>query len=275
MDTRDLDPDVLALAQATTPRYGCRICDAPLIPVLDLGAQYLSDFPLVPGDPAHPPLPLEMVRCSGPTCGLVQLAHTTPKEWLYGEYWYRSGVNEAMRAELLDVVVGGVRELARSGLGPGNLLVGDIGANDGTLLSHYPKVLGRPKGLTRIAWEPAHNLYAACRPHAELVFPEFFRVREPWPEKVHLLSMVAGFYDVDQPHQLVGDVAKLLHQDGVWAIQQAYLPKLLEAGDFTNICHEHLEYYHLQSMRELLAAHGLEVVVLQVLMADVGSRQPP
>lgn len=249
-----------------TVRTTCRICDGDLTPVLSLGEQYLVDFPHAADTRTYPAVPLELVRCTVPACGLVQLAHTTPREWLYGQYWYRSGVNEAMRAELADVVRAALTYVDL----PKHALVADIGANDGTLLQVYRDY---PLPLTRVAWEPARNLYQACRPHCEVLFPEFFSTRATdWiSTKAHVVTMVACFYDIDDPHRLVADVAQLLHRDGVWVIQQAYLPTMLEQLAFDNIVHEHLEYYHLQPLEGLLAAHGLEVFDVEHRTINGGS----
>ena len=81
----------------TKPRYHaighCRICgNSNLMPVLDLGEQYLTgvfprgrDNDLTCG-------PLELVRCDGTdACGLVQLRHSYDHAEMYGaNYGYRS-----------------------------------------------------------------------------------------------------------------------------------------------------------------------------------------
>src|ERR1700682_1440755 len=103
-----------------TPRTTCRSCGASLVPILSLGPTYLSDFPRSAGTKAHPPMPLDLVRCTSPTCGLVQLAHTTPPDWMFSTYWYRSGVNESMIAELADIVR---QASARVSLGPRDIVV--------------------------------------------------------------------------------------------------------------------------------------------------------
>lgn len=246
----------------------CRICGTDLVPVLSLGPTYLSDFPHSAGTKAHPPVPLDLVRCPSPSCGLVQLADTTPPAWLYPQYWYRSGVNETMVAELRDVVQGA---LARVELPPGATVV-DIGANDGTLLQQYP-ILGHRK-LLRVAYEPARNLYTAVRPHAELVFPEYFQVGEAgWPaeSRARIVTAIAMFYDLEDPHAFVRDVTRILHPEGIWVVQQAYLPAMLAQTAFDNICHEHLEYYSLQAMEAVLAPHGLAVVDVELRTINGGS----
>lgn len=245
----------------------CRACDTALLPVLSLGPLYLSDFPNSAGTKAHPPVPLDLMRCASPTCGLVQLAHTTPFPWLYQQYWYRSGVNESMVAELKDVVQ---QAKKRVELGKRDVVV-DIGANDGTLLAQYDAPAD--KGLLRIAYEPARNLYQACRPHAQILFPEPFQVKDPWglATKAKIVTAIAMFYDLEHPRAFVEAITKILHPEGVWVVQQAYLPAMLASTGFDNIVHEHLEYYTLQAMEALLAPFGLEVVDVELRTVNGGS----
>ena len=266
------------------PRTACRSCAAPLAPVLALGPTYLSDFPRSAGTKAHPPIPLDLMRCTSPACGLVQLAHTTPRDWMFRTYWYRSGVNEAMQAELKDVVD---QAIARVDLQRGDMVV-DIGANDGTLLKHFAD-----RHVTRVAYEPAANLYDILRPHAEVLIPDYFAVegdpdavstglqtfsgdlRQDQAEQREVLARdeggesrgittklifcIACFYDLDSPHDFLEHVTRILHPEGVFVVQQAYLLRMLQNTAFDNIVHEHLEYYDLHSLEAVLAPHGLEV----------------
>lgn len=257
-----------------TRHDACRVCGADLRPILSLGNLALSDFPVLAHGHAHPNVPLELVRCVGAGCGLVQLRHTTPPDWLYGgTYWYHSGTNETMRAELRDVVEQACKRVEI----PSGAVVVDIGANDGTLLSCYPEVLGakipRHNHLIRVGYEPALSHYDALRPHAQVLFPEYFRVETSWgpAARARVITCVAMFYDLDDPHTFVADLTKVLHSQGVLVIQQAYLLSMLATTDLTNICHEHLEYYHLAPLEKLLAAHGLEVVDVELRAINGGS----
>jgi NDP-4-keto-2,6-dideoxyhexose 3-C-methyltransferase len=238
---------------------------------LDLGTLYLSDFPHAPTTRPHPPVPLTLARCDGP-CGLVQLTHTTPQEWLYAHYWYRSGVNESMVAELRDVV----REALKRVELPKHAVVIDIGANDGTLLQQYGSLTKTP--LITVAYEPALNLYPVCRPHAKVLFPTYFGGVAPGEHprltdkaKAKIVTAIAMFYDLDDPHAFLQHVVDILARDGVLVIQQAYLPAMLANVAYDNICHEHLGYYDLHAMEVLLARHGLEVFDVERRAVNGGS----
>jgi hypothetical protein len=51
----------------------------------------------------------------------------------------------------------------------------------------------------------------------------------------------------------------------------SYLPLMLKQNDFGNICHEHLEYYSLQSLEHLLRRHGFSIADAQLNDVNGGS----
>ncbi len=79
------------------------------------------------------------------------------------------------------------------------------------------------------------------------------------------------FYDLDEPNKFVSDIVQCLDKDGVWIIQMSYLPLMLETNAFDNICHEHLEYYSLLSLENLLKRHNLEVFDIELNDVNGGS----
>jgi NDP-4-keto-2,6-dideoxyhexose 3-C-methyltransferase len=79
------------------------------------------------------------------------------------------------------------------------------------------------------------------------------------------------FYDIDDPNSFAVDVAKSLDPDGVWVIQQNYLPAMLENNGFDNIGHEHLTYYSLGTLARLLNAHDLEIFHVETNDVNGGS----
>lgn len=239
----------------------CRACGSSMYSILDLGLIVPSDF-LRPDQPDPAALPLDLCLCD--TCGLVQLRHTADPDALFRQYWYRSGINETMRAELADIV-----QAAMSYVGPLKYsdTVVDVGANDGTLLSFYQR-----GSCHRIAYEPAFNLFSALQPHADVVVSDFFPgTRGLSATSVKVLTSIAMFYDLDDPRAFIAEVDRILTEDGVWILQFQDLAQMVEAGAFDNICHEHLCYYSLYSFAALLAGTNLRVADVERRAINGGS----
>ena len=248
-------------------RTTCRACGGNWAEVWDVGKYELNDFPENMLKQKHPAAPLVLCRCH--PCGLVQLKHTVPPEWMFQEeYWYRSGTNQAMRQHLKDVVEY-ARELVP--VGPDDTVV-DIGANDGTLLSYYEG----EKTPWRVAYEPAQNLHEQLSKHCNALLRCFF----PDPSYKELvktaiqakhITSVAMFYDLDDPEAFVAEVKRLLHPEGIWVNQLAYLPSMLRNNAWDSICHEHLCYYGIGTLMPLLLKHDLQVIDAQEVAVNEGS----
>ncbi|MFH0714651.1 MAG: class I SAM-dependent methyltransferase [Candidatus Diapherotrites archaeon] len=248
-------------------RNQCRVCgNANLDSILSLGDLYISDF--TDTGEGQDIVPLELVLCDSSKggCGLLQLKHTVPGDNLYRNYWYKSGVNQSMRTALRDIVEKAERLVK---LEAGDLVL-DIGANDGTLLRAYsnPYVL-------KVGFEPAKNLLDEAKVGTTKILNDYFNFqvvqREFGNKKAKVITSIAMFYDLDDPNKFVNDVRRSLDKDGVWVIQMAYLPMMLESNAFDNICHEHLEYYSLHSLENLLARHSLEVFDMETNDVNGGS----
>ncbi|MBI2625257.1 MAG: class I SAM-dependent methyltransferase [Candidatus Nealsonbacteria bacterium] len=230
----------------------CRSCfSKQLIPIFSLGKLCISNFIDLPRA-REIKMPLELVLCK--SCWLLQLKHTISQEQLYRNYWYRSGVNKTMREELAGI---SSRAPKLVDLNRGDFVL-DIGSNDSTLLLSYKR-----KGLRLVGFEPARNLMSLARAKGADIINDFFNY-EAWRKKfgkakAKIITAIAMFYDLDNPNKFVADARKCLDEKGVFIIQMSYLPSMLQQNDFSNICHEHLEYYSLTSLKNLLYRHGLEV----------------
>lgn len=237
-------------------RTTCRSCGhGGLEPVLSLGNQYLVRF-VESRNLGLPRAPLNLVRCDG--CGLLQLEHTVYADLLYREFWYRSSINASMKTALEDVV--------REGLTYhhyGAWL--DVGANDGYLLRKVPP------NFTKIACEPARNFRDELGESSDYVIDDYFSLAAVeaigMVGKVDVLTSCAMFYDLDDPNAFVADVAAALSPNGVWINQLNDSPTMLRQNAFDAICHEHLCYYDLFTLKHLYERHGL--VILGVTYNDV------
>jgi NDP-4-keto-2,6-dideoxyhexose 3-C-methyltransferase len=248
-------------------RENCRVCgSSELIPILSLGNQYVTNFvDDVEGD--YPRGPLELVLCNVKDggCGLLQLKHTVERDVMYRKYWYQSGISTTMVKALADITSAAERIV---NLSAGDLVV-DIGANDGTLLRQY-----KIPSLITVGFEPS-NLWKLGVEGNSKIINDYFNFatfqRELGNKKAKVITSIAMFYDLENPNTFVEDIKKCLDKDGAWIIQMNYLGLMLENNTFDNISHEHLEYYSLLSLSNLLDRHGMEAFDVELNDVNGGS----
>lgn len=239
----------------------CRVCgNRTLVPILDLGDQALTGvFPRSRHERV-PAVPLELVRCSPGGCGLVQLRHTADFGLMYGQgYGYRSGLGEFMVGHLASKAAG---LTALAGPGPGDIVL-DIGSNDATLLRGYPQ-----DGPTLVGIDPTGDYLREYYPAQVRLLSEFFSrevfEREFGSRRAKIVTSVAMFYDLPDPLGFMQDVHDVLDEDGVWLLEQSYMPAMLEANAYDVVCHEHLEYYALRQIEWMAQRVGLAVIRAEV-----------
>lgn len=243
----------------------CRACNSKdLKEILNLGNFYLSEFLKSSKKPKK--YPLDIVLCGN--CFLLQLKYTVPAIELYTpRYGYKSGINDTMKNELKEIVNKSIKK-ARLKKNKKPLVI-DIGANDGTLLGYYSKK------YFRVGVEPVRRLANEAKANANLIINDFFGYKSYCNnlknDKASIITIISCFYDIGDPNQFLEDVIKILDDEGIIVIQQNYLGGMLRLNAFDNIVHEHLEYYSLLSLENLLNRHGLFVFDVELNETNGGS----
>jgi len=192
----------------------------------------------------------------------VQLRHTVNQDKLYKQYWYRSSLNKSMVESLRDVVIN-IEKRIRLSLGD---VVMDIGCNDGVLFDQYTN----NHMLVKIGVDPAKNLAEEAEKRCDYFFNDYFSSKLNLP-RAKVITSIAMFYDLDNPHTFVEDIKDCLLPDGLWIIQMTDLLSMFRINAFDNICHEHLEYYSLRVLINLLYSHGFEIFDVEYNNVNGGS----
>ena len=203
--------------------------------------------------------PLTLMYCSN--CTLLQLSHIAPQEIMYKRfYWYRSGVTKIMRRALKDIYYSSLKYIKLKK----NDVVLDIGANDGTLLKYFGK------NIKTIGCEPANNLISKLKKNCDFVLNDFWSykklnklVNKNKLNKPKIITAIGMFYDLEDPNKFIRDSVLALDDKGIFIAQLMCLKSMIEKNDIGNICHEHIEFYSLKSLKYLFENNGLEIFKIE------------
>jgi len=238
----------------------CLLCsNRKLKKIFSLGNLFVSNFVKRSRIKKGPKAPLTLMYCN--KCTLLQLSHIAPQELMYKKfYWYKSGVTQTMRD--------GLKEIYKSSLKHARLkkndVVLDIGANDGTLLKYYDKK------FKTIGCEPAKNLITDLKKNCKHVINDFWSYKNLKKilakyklKKPKVITAIGMFYDLEDPNKFIKDSALALNKNGIFIAQLMCLKSMINKNDLGNICHEHIEFYTLKSLKYLFENNGLEIFKIE------------
>ena len=233
----------------------CRSCSSEDIKlILDLGNQpWCNDFLHKSQLGNEHTYPLRLCYCN--QCELLQLDTTVPKETMFKNHTYVSGTTKTLAKHFYDLAVENQKFIKDK-----NSLIVDIGGNDGTQLLQYKKL-----GYTNVAnVESADNISLISVQNGVNTFNAFFN--EEWVDiilpkqgKAKLINASGVFFHLEELHSVIRGIKKLLDDDGIFVIQFMYAGDMIDKLQFDGIYHEHLCYYTLKSLSNLLAPYGLRI----------------
>ncbi|MEO7335897.1 MAG: class I SAM-dependent methyltransferase [Caldimonas sp.] len=250
----------------------CRHCSTPLHPVrdvfLDLGTAPPSNAFLREQDLAGPEhhYPLKVLTC--PDCRLVQIDEVQRREALFSDdYVYHSSYSTSWLAHARRYVDLVEDQLS---LGPGSLVM-EVASNDGYLLQYLLE-----RGIACVGVEPTAGTAQVARAKGIETLVEFFgaefaRRFVAARGRVDLVlgnNVLAHVPDIDD---FVGGLREVLAPNGTVTLEFPHLLQLVRQSQFDTVYHEHFSYLSLDTVRRILAAHGLAVSDVEALPTHGGS----
>jgi len=243
----------------------CRSCKSKkLVEIFSLGSQKLTGvFPTSKKQKVSGGN-LDLILCKN--CTLLQLKHSFDANEMYGEnYGYMSSLNASMIEHLKKKS----RSLINLSQLKKNEIVLDIGSNDGTFLSFFSK-----KNLL-IGIDPTIKKFKNFYRKDIIKIPDFFsfkNIKESiGKKKVKLITSISMFYDLENPVNFAKDIEKTLDNNGIWHLEQSYMPTMLKNNSYDTICHEHLEYYSLTSLEYIFNKAKLRIIDISLNSINGGS----
>lgn len=246
----------------------CQNCGhQPLAHIMDFGHHPPCDSLLRAAQLTEPEsfYPLDLYRCEA--CGLVQIDYAVdPKELFYEHYPYTTGITGALKNNFDAMAAKLIESLQMK---PGSLVV-DIGSNDGTILQGFKsrgmRVVGvEPTGVAKIA-------NSRGIPTVQTFFDE--AVAEDIKKKEGPASLITAanvFAHVANLGPCIRGIHALLSDQGTFVSESHYLLDLLDTLQYDTIYHEHLRFYSVKPMQDMLRRFGFHVADVERIPNHGGS----
>lgn len=250
-----------------TARTRCRSCESSaLFKFLNFGQMPLAGcFPRQDELGQEQRFPLAVCLCEA--CGLVQLSGVVAREVLFRDYRYCSSTTLTLRQHFLAYAQELVQRFPNLKTG----FVVEIGCNDGVLLKPLQAM-----GVRVLGVDPATNIVPAVRKAGIPVLNDFFGERltsEIIDQYGHADGVCANnvFAHIDDLHDVMRSLTRLLKPDGVFVFEVHYLPELLEKLQYDMIYHEHLYYYAVGPLSQFFNHYDMEIFDVKRIAIHSGS----
>ena len=213
-----------------------------------------------------------------PESRLTCLTEYINKDEMFLNYLYRSGVNKPYLehcAKMYDYLSGQVD------LWHGDLVV-DIGGNDGSLLIEFRK---ENRHLHYVNVDCSTS-FIECNEDAGIQYVnEYFSEDTQLEYKAKLITSTNVFQHTAPIRSFVKGIQRNLTNDGVWCLEFPYILTTLANDNYDQVYHEHVFYYCLKNIVDLLRQEGMKVVnvsyhdmhagTLRVLSVKDNSKRQP
>lgn len=233
----------------------CRLCGGKLKIILPLGnIPLVNYFPKASEIKKEIKYPLNFCVCT--VCELAQLNYIVPPKNIFKSYHYVNGTSKPLVDHLTTLARVCIKDFK---INKKNKVL-DIGTNDGTLLEPFIK-----KGVSVTAVEPAKTISEIARAKGINVISEFFNNKLAkkilkMNGKFNLIFATHVLANIVDLHDFIEGVKLLLADDGKLIIEVGSLKKMMRAGKFDSIYHEHYSYFSFKTLKRLLNEHDLTIV---------------
>ena len=239
----------------------CSLCyNEGAIRFLNLGQQPLANkYPTKEQLGAEDFFPLEVFFCT--KCKNVQLGTVISRSRMFEDYYYLSSVNPGLVRHFEEFA----KQLA------GAKFVVDIGSNDGILLKPF-----RAMGVKAIGVEPSINVSKIANDQGLTTVVSFFdgkavgEITKHWG-KPDVVIASSVFTHLENPHQCIEDVKKLMTDEGKFIIEVEYIANILKDIQFERFYLDRIFYYSLTSLINLFASHDMIVTAVERIEPHGGS----
>lgn len=231
----------------------CIICESSKLELtIDLGIQpWGNGFLKEEQFHSEQKFPLEVLICS--ECELAQLSHFVPKEVMFSNHTYLSGMTKSLSNHFKKIIKNINADFNKDNQSKTIL---DIGSNDGTFLKEAKALNWEILGV-----ESSSNISRIANKNGIKTLNNFFNLdlAKTINKKFDFINASGVFFHLEELHSVTKGIQLLLRENGVFIVQFLYMPQIIKNCAFDQIYHEHLCYYNLKTLSELLKLYNLEI----------------
>jgi len=195
------------------------------------------------------PLSIQLFPESGLTC----LTEVINKDHLFLNYLYRSGVNKPY----LDHCARMYDYLSRVVDFKDNDMIVDIGGNDGSLLIEFRK---ENRNLYYVNIDCSRSFIKINQEAGIHYINEYFCKDTKLMYKSKLITSTNVFQHTMPIRSFVQGIERNLSNEGIWCLEFPYILTTLAKDNYDQIYHEHVYYYQLKNIIDLLKQERLKVI---------------
>ena len=230
----------------------CRSCNSKFLsPIVDLGKQPLANALIKEKDfEKEIKVPLELVICQ--ICKLVQLNHTVNPKILFQKYLWVTGTSKKIKSYRKFFF-----EKINKKINLYQKFICEIASNDGFFLDYIKK------NNEVIGIDPAKNIAKIASIKGIKTYTDFFnsktadKIIKKHKKKPDLIICRNVIPHIDNIQSVMRGLNKLISDEGIGAIEFHNATNLILKKHYDYIYHEHIFYFTLTSLNNVLKKHGL------------------
>lgn len=246
----------------------CRICNEPLVPVIDFGRQPLGNGFLLPDQFEDEHFFPMRVGFSDKSMMLQLIDQPAPEQMFHENYAFLSGTSKHMEQHF--------REFAQQLMGSKCLdnddpFVVELGCNDGIMLKNFAQSNVRHLGI-----EPAKNVATIANGKGVRTLSEFFtesvaqRILESdgQADAIIAANVLCHIPDI---RNVIAGIRALLKPTGVLVFEDPYLGDVISKTSYDQVYDEHVFLFSGHSVQYLFGLYDMELIDVQPQKTHGGS----
>ena len=242
----------------------CRICKFRLTKVLDLGKQPPANSLRSNKNKEIKPVKLKLNRCN--KCKTLQLSESVSKKYLFENYVWVTGTAKVTKNFSKKFC-----EIASKRLKNKSRFILEIASNDGTFLKPFKK-----KNYKIIGIDPAKNISKIANENKIKTINDFFNntTSKKILKKYGYANLIFArnvIPHVENINQVMKGISTLMDNKTIGCIEFHYVDNIIKQNQYDSIYHEHIFYFSIKSLMNLLDKFSLFCFDLEVSPISGGS----